>query len=250
MDDLVSTEVSWVGTDDGEMVFGTESFTDRPDTGAGGRTKAVVAKVRVVLRRTAGAGPVPAELEPYAVAQVDRAPRADVADRVTAPNGRGRTGAADEPPRTAAGDANAVVWRWRIPYFYCHFSDRLQHSGYLRVLEEIVDVFLAERGISIRTMLDQHRWIPVVPRARLNILREAYMEEELHTVFAVTEVFKNLTYTASIDCYVRRAGRFVHTATGTITHGYAVIIDRHDWKLVPFDERTLAALHGRPDLRV
>jgi hypothetical protein len=118
------------------------------------------------------------------------------------------------------------------------------------VLEEIVDVFLAERGISIRTMLDQHQWIPVVPQARVNILREAYMEEELHTVFSVTEVFKNLTYTASIDCYVHRAGRFVHTATGTITHGYAVIVDRHDWKLVPFDERTLAALRGHPDLRI
>jgi acyl-CoA thioesterase FadM len=243
MDDLVSTEVSRVATDDGEMAFRTESVVDRSDTGGDARTKAVVAKVRVVLRRTADAIEVPVELEPYTVAQIDRGPRRDEPAAVV--NGRGT---ADVVPHST-GEANAVVWRWRIPYFYCHFSERLQHSGYLRVMEEIVDVFLAERGISIRTMLDQHRWIPVVPRARVNILREAYMEEELHTVFSVTEVFKDLTYTASMDCYVRRAGRFVHTATGSITHGYAAIVDRHDWQLVPFDGRTLAALRGRPDPR-
>ena len=47
------------------------------------------------------------------------------------------------------------------------------------------------------------------------------MEEELYTVFTVEDVFKDLTYTARMDCYVLRGGRLVQTATGRITHGYA-----------------------------
>ena len=136
------------------------------------------------------------------------------------------------------------MWKWRIPYFYCHFTERIQHSGYLRIMEEVVDLFLADRGISIRRMLDDQKWIPVVPQARVEILREALMEEELYTVFTVEDVFKDLTYTARMDCYVLRGDELVQTATGRITHGYARILDRHAWEVVPFDERTLAALRG------
>jgi len=37
----------------------------------------------------------------------------------------------------------------------------------------------------------------------------------------------------------------VQTATGRITHGYAVIENRRDWSLVAFDDRMNAALEGR-----
>ncbi|HZB50088.1 MAG TPA: hypothetical protein VE547_13430, partial [Mycobacteriales bacterium] len=104
----------------------------------------------------------------------------------------------------------------------------------------------ADRGISIRRMLTDQKWIPVVPQARVEILREALMEEELYTVFTVEDVFKDLTYTARMDCYVLRGDELVQTATGRITHGYALILDRHAWEVVPFDERTLAALRGEP----
>ena len=73
----------------------------------------------------------------------------------------------------------------------------------------------------------------------MEILAEALMEEELYTVFTVEDVFKDLTYTARLDCYVLRDGELVPTATGCITHGYAVIVDRQDWGVVPFDERML-----------
>jgi hypothetical protein len=43
---------------------------------------------------------------------------------------------------------NAYAWKWRIPYFYCHFTERMQMSGYLRQMEEVVDLFLADRGVS------------------------------------------------------------------------------------------------------
>lgn len=45
-----------------------------------------------------------------------------------------------------------------------------------------------------------------------------------------------------MDCYVFRGGKWVLVQTGEITHGYAEIMDRVDWKLVQFDEDTMAAL--------
>lgn len=145
----------------------------------------------------------------------------------------------------APAGANAFVWKWRIPYPYCHYSDRLQHSGYLRLMEEVVDLFLADRGLSIRTMLDKYQWIPFVQNARVEILQDALMEEPISTVFTVTDIYKSLLYSATFDCYVERDGGLVHTARGQITHGYAHIRSRSDWGLVPFDDETLAALSGR-----
>jgi acyl-CoA thioesterase FadM len=224
MDDEVRTEVVSRPPDEtGALVFRTETHVERD----GERVKAATATVKVVLRRAGDTDPPPPDLAPHTVDEI------------------ARPGAVDVPDITSVVDgANAIVWRWRIPYFYCHFSERMQHSGYLRLMEEVVDIFLAERGISIRDMVDGQRWIPVVPRAQVEILREALMEEEIHTVFTVEEVFKDLLYTARMDCYVPRDGRMVHTATGRITHGYALILDRRDWKHVPFDAKTLAALRG------
>jgi len=144
----------------------------------------------------------------------------------------------------APASANGVVWSWRIPYFYCHFTERLQLTGYLRIMEEIVDILLAERGVSIRRLLDDRNWIPVVPHSSVALLDEARMEEEVHTFFTVTDIFKDFTYTARMDSYVIRDGLLVPTATGSITHGYAVIQNRRDWSLVSFDDRLLGALRG------
>ncbi len=140
------------------------------------------------------------------------------------------------------------MWKWRIPYFYCHFTERLQHSGYLRLMEEVVDRFLASRGISIQTMLETRRWIPVVPNARLEILSEALMEETIYTVYTVKHIFKDVTYTSRMDCYVPRNNMLVHTATGQITHGYAEILNRRDWALINFDERHWPRYGGRAKL--
>jgi acyl-CoA thioesterase FadM len=229
MDDVVRTVVTrQESAATGELVLRTQSFVDRDP-----QVKAATATVRVLLRRATSTVDS-AELLAHTVDRIDRS-AGSVEGTV---RGRG----------SVVNSGNAISWRWRIPYFYCHFSERLQHSGYLRVMEEVVDLFLAERGISIRTMLDSRRWIPVVPRARLEILQEAYMEEELLTVFTVEEVFKDLTYTARMDCYVQRPGiGTVKTATGTITHGYAEILDRRDWRLVPFDAATIAALRNEKE---
>ncbi|RAM48964.1 MAG: hypothetical protein C6Y22_24925 [Hapalosiphonaceae cyanobacterium JJU2] len=140
-------------------------------------------------------------------------------------------------------ETNAFIWKWHIPYFYCHFTECIQHSGYLRLMEEVVDLFLANRGISIRTMLNTRQWIPVVPSANVEILQEALMEETIYTVYTVENIFKKTTYTSRMDCYVEREGVLIHTATGSITHGYAKIHNLRDWTLVEFDEETLSALN-------
>jgi len=216
---------------------------------AGRAGKDVTSKVKVLLRRESyidGTDAVPGELARYTVDHVGGAHPGDavpVAVNTTLADGRGTTGADPVLAYLTAG-RNAVGWKWRIPYPYCHYNERLQMSGYLRQMEEIVDLFLAQRGISIKTLLDDRRWIPVVPHSNITMLDEVYMEEDLYTVYTVENIFKDMTYTSRMDGYVVRGGRLVHTATGTITHGYAVIENRRDWSLVNFDERVLSALRG------
>jgi len=221
MDDLVRTEVApQPSEDDGDvLVFKTVSHAEKA------RAATATVRVRIVPVTEVGT------------------PRLSLPGTVW--DGRGTT---EMDSRVAeivdAAGGNAVVWKWRIPYFYCHYSERLQHSGYLRLMEEVVDIFLARRGISIRDMLAGQRWIPVVPNARMQILEPAYMEETVYTVFTVTDIFKDLLYTARVDCFVQRDDDLVQTATGRITHGYAEVVDRRDWRHVPFDEKTMAALRS------
>ncbi|MFF4367997.1 thioesterase family protein [Streptomyces sp. NPDC001594] len=219
----------------------------------GKELKAVTSKAEVSLRADDYLAPLahPRELARFTVERLGdatgRGPwdgkETAVADNTALAAGRGTTGADPVLEQLLAGE-NAFGWKWRIPYPYCHFNERLALSGYLRQVEEVVDLFLADRGISIKTLLDDRKWIPVVPRSRVTFLDEALMEEDLYTVFTVEEVFKDFTYTARTDFYVVRDGRLVQTATGRITHGYAVFENRRDWSLVGFDERVVRALNG------
>lgn len=117
---------------------------------------------------------------------------------------------------------SALLWSWRAPYFYCHFSDRVQHSGFVRCLEEVVDRFLDSRDLSVGRMLAQRSWIPVVSRARVRMLAPAHMEETVHTVFKVTDLLRSIMFDGRMDCYVQRGQTLFHVATATILHGYAV----------------------------
>jgi acyl-CoA thioesterase FadM len=245
MDDLVTAQVvPSPKADAGELAFSV-SLTVQRD---GRPVKAAGAKVRILLRVDQRGGPaedVPAELRPFTGESISRPDRCAQPLPAVTTLALGR-GAADGDPVLAGltRGTNSFAWRWRIPYPYCHFTERLQMSGYLRQMEEVVDLFLADRGVSIRTLLDEQSWIPVVPRSTIALIGEALMEEELYTVFTVEEVYKGMTYTARMDCYVVRDGALVRTATGRITHGYAVIRSRRDWDLVGFDQRMLSALAG------
>ncbi|MEU7134362.1 hypothetical protein [Streptomyces sp. NPDC046261] len=232
IDDLATATVRPAPAKGDGLRFLVEMTVER-----GGETvKAVVSKVAVQLR-----------LDPRG--HFAQEPPTELAEHVV-----DRLGAGGEPVRVEPGadpldrltaGRNAFGWAWRMPYFYCHFTERVQMSGYLRQMEEIVDLFLEDRGVSIKTLLDEQDWIPVVPHSRITILDEARMEETLYTVFTVENVFKRFTYTARMDSYVLRDGVLVPTATGRITHGWAVIENRRDWSLVDFDDRLLDALNGK-----
>ncbi|HEY4022438.1 MAG TPA: thioesterase family protein [Pseudonocardiaceae bacterium] len=246
LDDAATAEVNPAAVRDGVLTFKVTMSKE------GSSGKDVTSTVKVRLRRETyvdSTNDVPEELAPYAVDHIGGSEPSEPGDAVTVADntalsqGRGTTGA-DPVLAHLIGDSNAVGWKWRIPYPYCHYNERLQMSGYLRQMEEVVDLFLAERGISIKTLLDDRRWIPVVPHSKITMLDEVYMEEDLYTVYTVEHIFKDFTYQSRMDGYVVRDGRLVHTATGTITHGYAVIENRRDWSLVNFDERVLAALRG------
>jgi acyl-CoA thioesterase FadM len=213
-------------------------------TRGGKEVKSLSGKVRVLLRQDKGvsADAPPAELVPYISAEINRQPSTP-----TERESYELAVAADEEQllrRLAPAGTNSFVWKRRVPYFYCHYGARLQHSGYLRLLEEVVERFLADRGISIRTMLEERRWIPIVTKARVEMLREALMEEDIYTVFTVEAVFKRFTYTGRMDCYVVRGGELLRTAMGRITHGYLELRSRQDWSLVSFDDATLRVLGG------
>lgn len=261
MDDEARAQVEPATADDAAVLTFRVTLSVERD---GTTHKAVTSKARVSLRPDGyleRAAETPKALAPYTVARLGAHTGKEAGGTVsgtrsgrpveTARNtslsaGRGTTGEDDPVLAGLTADANAFGWKWRIPYPYCHFTERLQMSGYLRQMEEVVDLFLADRGISIKELLDDRRWIPVVPHSRIQILDEALMEEDLYTVYTVENLFKDFTYTSRMDCYVVRDGELVHTATGTITHGYAVIENRRDWSLVNFDERVVRALGGEP----
>jgi acyl-CoA thioesterase FadM len=243
MDDLVRIEVgSRTRASDDELRLGVEIFVGRH----GQVMKAASAEVRVLFREAGGhrchVEPPPPELVPYLKPEIRRS-RPSLRPRTVA---EGRGGGDGDPLRELVPrGANSFVWRWHVPYFYCHFTERMQHSGYVRVLEEVVDLFLADRGISIQTLLRDREWIPVVADARVEILADAFMEETLYTVFTLEDIFKRMRFSGRMDCYVPRDGRLIHTATGRITHGYLRIADRGTkGSLAIFDDTVMAALAG------
>jgi acyl-CoA thioesterase FadM len=211
------------------------------------RQKALTGKVQLLLRTDSGeATPAncPSDLAALTYPAINRM-TTQAPPPIALPPGSSATAAEQLlPDLLRAAHGNAFVWAFRIPYFYCHYTRRLHYSGYVRLMEEVVDRFLADRGISIRTMLDQRNWIPVVSDARIEILREALMEETVYTVFTLEDIVKAISYTARVDWYVFRAGQLLRTATGRISHGYVGIKGRSGGQLVTFDEATIAALRG------
>ncbi|HCU50417.1 MAG TPA: hypothetical protein DGG94_11565, partial [Micromonosporaceae bacterium] len=139
---------------------------------------------------------------------------------------------------------SALLWSWRAPYFYCHFSDRVQHSGFIRCLEEVVDRFLDDRGLAVGRMLAQRSWIPVVSRARVRMLAPAHMEETVHTTFRVTDVLRSIMFDGQMDCYVQRGQTLFHVATATILHGYAISRGPEAGNLAELDAQVSRTLLG------
>ncbi len=243
VDDVVRVEVtSKTKRSDQELTFGVVL------TREGSGVKLASGTVKAVLRAGEAAlgpsRPPPRGLEPYVVREVRRATaRANLPAELPLPSGPDPLEA--RARRALSPEGKSFVWTRRIPYFYCHYTERLQHSGYLRLLEESVELFLEDRGISIATMLRERRWIPVVLSAEVELLREVPMEATLYIAHTVEEILKDLTYKARMDCFLVEGDRLVRTATGTIDHAYLHIEDRGTGsKVMPFDARVREAFLG------
>jgi acyl-CoA thioesterase FadM len=147
-----------------------------------------------------------------------------------------------------AAEPAAFCRAWRVPYFFCHYSDRVAHSGYARVLEDTVDRFLADRGISVGRLLAERGWIPVVSRSRIAMLADAHVEETMLTAFTVEEVLGGVSYDARMDCYAVQGERLAHVATARILHGYAISRGPDAGRLAELDPAVLDALTGAAGL--
>ncbi|MDG4800855.1 thioesterase family protein [Micromonospora sp. WMMD980] len=168
---------------------------------------------------------------------------ADLAGLLEEP-GAGEPGpaAGADPAATLRAAGAGFVWAWRVPYFYCQYSQRMQHAGYVRLLEEVVDRYLADRGLSVGRMLRERGWIPVVSRARVEVVGDARVEEPMWVTFTVTDVLKDVTYDARMTCHVLRDGRLTQVASATILHGYAASRGPDAGSLATLDPETVAAL--------
>lgn len=247
VDDEASIAVTPVTKDDAtELSFKVVITVERD----GAPKKAVTSKVKVVLRyddndvRMLRRLPVPEGLERFVAARIGGAEPGDEVRATGEPLVSG--GSTDDDPvleQLLAGE-NAYGWKFRIPYPYVHFFDRIAMSGYLRLMEEAKHRFVDARGISIRKLLAEQNHIPAVTASKVTMLDEALLEEDLYVVYTVDNVFKNLLYTSRLDYYVVRGGRLVKTATGSITHAYGVVENGSSGRLVTFDERVLRAFNN------
>ena len=184
---------------------------------------------------------VPHAVEPFIINQIAK----DSASRLTLNKDAGEE---EIRQRLTEQHPNSFIWKWRIPYFYCHNTYRLQMSGYARIMEEIVDLFLHDRGISIGSLLynKDYNWIPVVSAAKISLTEEARLEDTLYSVFSIDDVMQEKFYSAQLNSYVQRDNQLVQTATGTISHAYVAIADRRvGTELATFDDKVMKALTGQ-----
>lgn len=229
----------------------------------GEKKKAVTSSVRVVLRldsddvRMTRREPVPEGLAPFVVDRIGTASPGEAAATVSPSEAAATVSSTDGSALRSGGSTeddpviaqlldgrNGYAWKFRIPYPYVHFFDRLQASGYLRLMEEAKHRFVDARGISIRDLLAAKNWIPAVTQSKLTLLDEARLEEDLYVVYTVDNIFKNLLYTSNVNYYVVRDGRLVHTATGSITHAYGVVENGREGRLVEWDDEVARAFRG------
>lgn len=236
-DEVCATVVSGTAKPHRGAPFSVRLSVEKAD----GHHTVLAGKVRVALvpvHDGSGEEPVPDELRPYVagcVADLHAPERASI----VVPDGVDD----DDVEKLLADRAgNAYVHTWRAGYFRCHFSDRVQHSAYVTGLEDVVDRFLHDRGLGIGKLLFDRAWIPVVSRARVQLLGDAWMDETVHTVFSVQDVLKDTIYTGTADSYVRRGRTLVHTATATIVHGYAVSRGPDAGSVATLDPETTSAL--------
>lgn len=247
VDDQAELEVKPVSDETATELAFKVSITVRRD---GAPKKIVTSSVRAVLRRDEddrrlpGRTPAPVALARFTVERIGDGEPGDQVPTATGNLVSGGTIDRDPVLEHLLAGQNGYGWKFRIPYPYVHFYSRMHMSSYLRQMEEAKHRFVDARGISIGQQLAERNWIPAVTHSSIEILGEALLEEDLYTVYRVESVFKTLLYTARMDCYVVRDSRLLKVATGVITHGYGMVENGNQARVVELDETVLNALTG------
>lgn len=137
---------------------------------------------------------------------------------------------------------SAFIYSKRIPYYYCNYTKELHHSGYERIIEETVDLFLENKNLSIRSMLDKKSWIPVVSKSKVCLLNKVEIEDIVYIVFDVKNILFNRIYEADIIFFKVKDNKLQEVARGEISHGYSDIKNPQNPELVVLDDEILKAL--------
>ncbi len=124
-----------------------------------------------------------------------------------------------EAPVVGLGDPH--VWSQQIPYFYCRYSDPVQFDGYVRMVEDGVDRFLAAKGLSIPTVLRDRGWIPAVTEFHISSTTPVYMGEDVQVSVWLTDITADMLFALAFDFSVLRDGQKISACRAQITHGYA-----------------------------
>lgn len=118
-------------------------------------------------------------------------------------------------------------WRrsLRVPMDGCHHGGRMQHSAHVRVLTELAEAFVEDRGLPARRLLDEHGLVMIMPRMRVRLLADAYAGEVLQTGFEVHQAIGGNRLDCRFDAHVEREGRLVPVAVGMLLLGFAHVDD-------------------------
>ncbi|WP_422768948.1 hypothetical protein ACN28C_19325 [Plantactinospora sp. WMMC1484] len=201
-----------------------------------GDRRVLQSRITVVMPRVPGRREeLPEELTGMAIDEFDRIPTAvDTHD----PEFEAR-----DLDERITNDALGWFRSWRVPVSGCHYDNRMQYSGHLRILDELAELFAADRGLPARQTLLEHGLVPVMPRVRLRLLADAYAGDLVHTTYEVHQVVGGACFDCRFDAHVQRGDRRIPVATGILLSAYAREDDRAG-KPVPLPTDIIEAMTG------
>lgn len=184
-----------------------------------GDRQTVVARSRVtvvMLRRPGWSVELPEELLGMAIDKIDRI----------------RTAVESHDPEFEARDLDERItndtlgWHrsWRVALGDCHYSGRMQYTGYVRILEQLGELFLADKGLPVSELIAQGQ-TTVMPRVRVRILADAEAGDLMHTTYEIHQVVGGKLLDCRFDCHVERGERRIPVATGILLKGFASLDD-------------------------
>lgn len=145
-------------------------------------------------------------------------------------------------PRARADAPGHHDWHFTVPYPFCRAASVLQFDGYVRLVEDGIERYLRAHGISVRRLLVERGWIPVVTDWKINIHEPVFMEETLLIRMDVTSIFKGLLWETRISFVAMRDDKETTVAESFIRHGYAVTKGPGAGTMATFDKEVRHAL--------